>query len=49
MKAVHLVEGDADDPQKEYQRLGDIITKHPIDAALIGIGENGRMEFAVVK
>ncbi len=45
LKAVHFVEGDADDPQQECQRLGDIITKHPTDVALIGIGENGHLAF----
>ena len=45
LKAAHFVEGDADDPQQECHRLGDIITKHPIDVALIGIGENGHLAF----
>lgn len=45
LKAVHFVEGDADNPQQECRRLGDIITKHPIDVALIGIGENGHLAF----
>ena len=45
MKAAHFVEGDADNPQQECRRLGDIIAKNPIDAALIGIGENGHLAF----
>jgi len=45
LKAAHFVQGDADDPQQECQRLADIITKHPIDVALIGIGENGHLAF----
>jgi glucosamine-6-phosphate deaminase len=45
LKAVHFVEGDAENPQQECRRLGDIITKHPIDVALIGIGENGHLAF----
>ena len=45
LKAVHFVEGDAENPQQECQRLGEIITKHPIDVALIGIGENGHLAF----
>jgi glucosamine-6-phosphate deaminase len=49
LKAVHFVEGDAENPEQECQRLGEIITQHPIDAALTGTGENGRMEFAGVK
>ncbi|MFZ2147631.1 MAG: glucosamine-6-phosphate deaminase [Sedimentisphaerales bacterium] len=45
LKAVHFVNGDVDDPQAECQRASDIIAKHPIDAAMIGIGENGHLAF----
>jgi glucosamine-6-phosphate deaminase len=45
LKAVHFVEGDADNPRQECRRLGDIITTLPIDVALIGIGENGHLAF----
>jgi glucosamine-6-phosphate deaminase len=45
LKAVHFVEGDADNPQQECRRVGDIIAKNPIDVALIGIGENGHLAF----
>jgi glucosamine-6-phosphate deaminase len=45
LKAVHFVEGDAENPQQECRRLGDIIATHPIDVALIGIGENGHLAF----
>ncbi len=45
LKAVYFVEGDADNPQQECQRIAAIIAKHPIDAALIGIGENGHLAF----
>lgn len=45
LKAVHFVEGDAENPQQECRRLGDIITQHPIGVALIGIGENGHLAF----
>jgi len=45
LKAVHFVNGDADDPQAECQRVGNIIAKHTIDVALIGIGENGHLAF----
>ncbi len=45
LKAVHFVEGDVDNPRQECRRLGDIIAKNPIDAALIGIGENGHLAF----
>jgi glucosamine-6-phosphate deaminase len=45
LKAVNFVNGDTDDPQQECQRLGAIIATHPIDVALIGIGENGHLAF----
>lgn len=45
LKAVHFVDGDADDPQAECQRVNAVIAAHPIDAALIGIGENGHLAF----
>ena len=45
LKAVYFVEGDADNPRQECRRLGEIIATHPIDVALIGIGENGHLAF----
>jgi glucosamine-6-phosphate deaminase len=45
LKAVHFVDGNAEDPQQECKRLGDIIAKHAIDVALVGIGENGHLAF----
>jgi glucosamine-6-phosphate deaminase len=45
LKAVHFVNGDAKDPQQECRRLADIIKQHPIDVALLGIGENGHLAF----
>jgi glucosamine-6-phosphate deaminase len=45
LKAVYFVNGDADDPQAECQRVNSIISTHPIDAAMIGIGENGHLAF----
>ncbi|MHC4325089.1 MAG: glucosamine-6-phosphate deaminase [Planctomycetota bacterium] len=45
LKSVHFVAGDAGDPQQECQRVGSLITEHPIDAAMIGIGENGHLAF----
>lgn len=44
LKAVHLINGE-EDPKEERQRLGDLITKHPIDVAFVGIGENGHLAF----
>ena len=45
LKAVHFVEGDAEDPAAECRRLGQIIAVHPIHVALVGIGENGHLAF----
>ena len=45
LKAVHFVNGDADNPEQECQRLGAIIATHPIDVAMVGIGENGHLAF----
>jgi glucosamine-6-phosphate deaminase len=45
LKAVHFINGDAKDPLRECHRIGGIIAKHPIDAACVGIGENGHLAF----
>jgi glucosamine-6-phosphate deaminase len=44
LKASHLVNGDAD-PVAECTRLNSLIERHPIDVALVGIGENGHLAF----
>jgi len=44
LKAYYLIDGDAD-PVEECRRLGELITAHPIDVALAGIGENGHLAF----
>jgi glucosamine-6-phosphate deaminase len=44
LKAFYLIDGEAD-PAAECRRLNDIIRKHPIDVALVGIGENGHLAF----
>lgn len=43
--AFHAVRGDAADPQAECRRLAELIRRHPIDVAFIGIGENGHLAF----
>jgi glucosamine-6-phosphate deaminase len=45
LKAVHFVAGDTGDPEQECKRIGSLINEHPIDAAMIGIGENGHLAF----
>lgn len=41
---VHLINGEGD-AASECSRLSRIITDHPIDVALVGIGENGHLAF----
>lgn len=42
---VHLIMGDAPDPQAECRRLNALISQHEIDVAFVGIGENGHLAF----
>jgi len=44
LEAAYLINGETD-PNKECDRLGDIIKNHPIDVGLVGIGENGHLAF----
>ncbi len=44
LKATYLVNGETD-PARECNRLNGIIELHPIDVALVGIGENGHLAF----
>jgi len=45
LKAVHLINGEAKSADQTCQQLSAHILKHPIDLALIGIGENGHLAF----
>jgi glucosamine-6-phosphate deaminase len=44
MRAFHYVNAETN-PEAECRRLGELIKKHPIDIAFIGIGENGHVAF----
>src|SRR6266480_1396827 len=44
LAGFHYVNAEKN-PQKECDRLGKLIAKHPIDVAFIGIGENGHVAF----
>ena len=44
LKAIHFINGNSD-PASECVRLRNIIKEHPIDVALVGIGENGHLAF----
>ena len=45
LKAYYFINGNTDQPQRECDRLNKIINEHPIDAAFVGIGENGHLAF----
>ena len=44
LRAFHYINGEAD-PAAECRRVGELIRRHPIDVALVGIGENGHLAF----
>lgn len=44
LKAAYLINGEID-PNEECERLGQLISKYPVDVALVGIGENGHLAF----
>lgn len=44
LKGVFLIDGETD-PNLECARLDGLISQHPIDVALVGIGENGHLAF----
>jgi len=44
LKAYFLINGEIN-PTDECARLGELIGKHPIDVAFVGIGENGHLAF----
>jgi len=44
LKNVYLINSEAN-PQQACEKLGELILHHPIDVALVGIGENGHLAF----
>lgn len=44
LKAAHLINGEKG-AKAECDRLSGLIARHPIDVALVGIGENGHLAF----
>ena len=42
--AFHFIDGEAD-AAAECHRVGELLRAHPIDLALVGIGENGHLAF----
>ncbi len=45
LKKFNYVDGDNPTPDKECERLGELIGKVEIDVAFVGIGENGHLAF----
>ena len=45
IKEINLINGDAADPQKECNRLNQILENEIVDIAFVGIGENGHLAF----
>src|SRR5690606_15154613 len=44
LASYHLINGEVD-PEQECKRLSELIKQHPIDVAMVGIGENGHLAF----
>ena len=44
LRAFHYLNGEGD-ARAECRRVGEIIKRHPIDVAFVGIGENGHIAF----
>lgn len=44
LRAVHLINGETE-AKEECKRLGELISRQPVDVALVGIGENGHLAF----
>ena len=43
--SFHFINGNAVDPAAECRRVGELISRQTIDAAFVGIGENGHLAF----
>jgi glucosamine-6-phosphate deaminase len=44
-RVFHFIIGDSTSPERECQRVGELISSCEIDAAFVGIGENGHLAF----
>ncbi len=42
--SIYLIDGEKS-PEEVCKQLGELISSHPIDVALVGIGENGHLAF----
>lgn len=44
-RSVNLLNGNAEDPEKEAVRYHELLAAHPLDVCILGIGENGHIAF----
>jgi glucosamine-6-phosphate deaminase len=42
---VHLIDGDAPDPETECERMSSLLRPNGVDVAFVGIGENAHLAF----
>ncbi|MBA7483493.1 Glucosamine-6-phosphate deaminase 1 [subsurface metagenome] len=45
LKNFYLINGNAEEPEAECERLGKIINEKRVDVTFVGIGENGHLAF----
>lgn len=45
LKAFHAIDGSAENPEAEAERLSALIAERPVDVMFLGIGENGHLAF----
>ena len=43
--SVNLINGNAENPEEEARRYGQLLAEHPADICLLGVGENGHLAF----
>ena len=44
-KSVNLINGNAEEPEKEAERYSELLRSHPLDICVLGVGENGHIAF----
>lgn len=44
-RSVNLLNGNAEDPEKEAERYHNLLAENPLDVCILGIGENGHIAF----
>lgn len=44
-RTVHLLNGNAENPQEEADRYSKLLQENPLDVCILGVGENGHIAF----